>query len=72
MDTILAVAVGESQVTYNVNTDPPTDPVRPYIYGLIDELKKIGLGSRLIKSTIQERRQGTQTPDNCAPTCHSE
>jgi hypothetical protein len=42
LPTILAVAVGENKVTYAVNTDPPTDPVRPYIYGLIDELKKSG------------------------------
>ena len=42
LPTILAVGVGENKVTYHVNTDPPTDPVRPYIYGLIAALKKIG------------------------------
>jgi hypothetical protein len=40
LPTILAVGVGENKVTYHVNTDPPTDPVRPYIYGLIAALKK--------------------------------
>src|SRR5262249_27991170 len=29
------------------------------------------LGSRLIKSTIQEQRRGRQRLDNCAPACHS-
>jgi len=29
------------------------------------------LGSRLVKSTRQELRQGTRRRDSCAPTCHS-
>src|SRR5262249_27567003 len=32
---------------------------------------KVVLGSRLIKSTIQEQRRGRQRPGNFAPTCRS-
>jgi tetratricopeptide (TPR) repeat protein len=32
---------------------------------------KVGLGSRLIRSTIPVRRQGRRKPDSCAPACHT-
>ena len=41
--------------------------------GQFDRLPALAaeLGSRLIKSTIQEQRRGRQRLDNCAPACHS-
>src|SRR5262245_50082095 len=37
----------------------------------IEQSTKLELGSRLIKSTIQEQRRGRQRPDNFAPACRS-
>jgi hypothetical protein len=45
LPTILAVAVGETEVTDSINAEPPSPPpylYRPYIYGLIAALKKVG------------------------------
>src|SRR5262249_15303358 len=37
----------------------------------VSKSAKVVLGSRLIKSTIQEQRRGRQRPGNFAPACRS-
>src|SRR6188472_1667426 len=37
----------------------------------VSESAKVVLGSRLIKSTIQEQRRGRQRPGNFAPACRN-
>ena len=51
-----------------VNFNAPrawTGLVLSFVFGLLV------LGSRLIKSTIQEQRRGRQRPDNFVPACRS-
>lgn len=58
MPTILAVAISENSMSFDLNADPrttpPPDTVRPYIYGVIDALE-ITIGTIGTHYTIKYR-----------------